>query len=143
VKNAWLGFLLVLLLSGCDTFNGEVDFYPGVLSDTLDLAVGECAEALGTLGICLDSITEDSRCPEGVVCVWEGNAGIQISVTGSDTLSHEMVLNTHSNFLNDTMFEEVYIALMEVAPYPSVNDALKQEDYLVRILVEKMSEEAE
>ena len=37
------------------------------------------------IGISFDRVVEDSRCPTNVVCVWAGEAVIELTVTGADT----------------------------------------------------------
>ena len=40
------------------------------------------------------AVTEDSRCPAGVTCVWAGNAKVQIEVGSNHRDSQTLTLNT-------------------------------------------------
>lgn len=140
VKRIWIIVLLIAFFAGCDQFNGEVDFYPEVMSDTLDLAMGDCEETIGKMVVCLDSVLEDSRCPAGAVCVWEGNAGIRLLVTDPDEVMHKIELNTFAAFNADTILQDIEIKLVEVMPYPQFDQATKQQDYAVRLFLQWMTD---
>ena len=46
-----------------------------------DLRVGQEITVAGTdMKVRFDSVKEDSRCPEGVDCIWEGNAKIALTL---------------------------------------------------------------
>lgn len=49
-----------------------------VTAGTLSLKVGE-TKKLGDLSLTLTSITEDSRCPQGVQCIWAGRVVAQVT----------------------------------------------------------------
>lgn len=52
-----------------------------VLGAEVSLAVGESAQFTAeNLELKLNAIPEDSRCPEGTVCVWEGQARFALSL---------------------------------------------------------------
>ena len=36
------------------------------------------------MAVTFKALTEDSRCPEGAVCVWKGNAGVVVSLSETD-----------------------------------------------------------
>lgn len=78
-------------------------------------------------------VAADSRCPEGVACVWEGNAEVVVRATGSDDASAELRLGTHQN--RSASFEGVTIELVSVLPHPKERVALRQADYEVTLRV--------
>ncbi len=57
-------------------FVSDFDQFPDLrLNDTILMPLGDClydSENQNTL--CFDSVVTDSRCPEDVVCIWEGEA---------------------------------------------------------------------
>ena len=75
----------------------------------------------------------DSRCPEGVQCVWEGNASVEFILT-TRTESYNFTLDTHTppNFKNDTIIEGLKYHLIDVVPYPVFG---KEQVKVVKILV--------
>lgn len=86
--------------------------------------------------ICLDSVFNDSRCPTGLVCVWEGDAIAAFSITNNDTIKR---FNLHSNkrFQNDTVIDGITINLLTIMPYPVKNGSIDPEAYSVEISVHR------
>ncbi|BAP32779.1 uncharacterized protein CHSO_3742 [Chryseobacterium sp. StRB126] len=74
------------------------------------------------MNITFKGISEDSRCPEGVNCIWAGAALAQIEVMGTST--RPVLLNLASidfparNYLQAAEFNGYTITLKEVTPYP-------------------------
>jgi len=85
------------------------------------------------ISITFDSLLEDSRCPIGVVCFWEGNAKI-----GFIFNSQIFELNTHHSFKNDTTLLQYNISLIRVHPYPHIDSTYNAEDYSTDIYVQKV-----
>ncbi len=84
----------------------------------------------------IDSVLEDSRCPEGAECVWEGNGKVRITVQAKNTEPEIFELNT--TLKPQVVFYENYaIKLVALAPYPKLNQSIKQEDYRVTLAVYK------
>lgn len=82
------------------------------------LALGEGEEgSLDDLVVRFVRVAGDSRCPEDVECVWEGNAEIEVEVRkGGEAVTLE--LNTSSGFATRaTAFGHAF-ELVELHPYP-------------------------
>lgn len=79
------------------------------------------------MNITFKGISEDSRCPEGVNCIWAGAALAQIEVMGTST--RPQLLNLASmdfpsrNFQKSADFNGYTITLQEVTPYPKAEGA--------------------
>ena len=84
----------------------------------------------------LDSIIEDSRCPEGAECIWAGNAKAKFNLTDAGN-NHQFILNTNTAFGSDTIFGEIRYKLINLLPYPSVNKPLQYSGYSAVITVTK------
>lgn len=84
--------------------------------------------------ICLDSIVNDSRCPTGVVCVWEGDAVAAFTFTKNNTV-RSFKLHTNSKFQNDTILEGFTIQLVQIIPYPISDQTIDPDDYRAEINV--------
>ena len=80
----------------------------------------------------------DSRCPIGVQCVWEGNAYVEFQLTTKQG-SHKFTLDTHDppNFKKDTLIEGIKYQLIDVLPYPIHNK--KQSAKTVTILANRFT----
>jgi|SRR5688572_16609752 hypothetical protein len=85
----------------------------------------------GKLTIKFKSLVGDSRCPQGVACVWAGNAEVILEVS-----KIEIALNTALD-PNEKVVGDYNIQLRDVIPYPKAGEELKPEDYSIKILVSK------
>ena len=83
------------------------------------------------------AILEDSRCPEGVQCVWAGNARIELAVTkaGEDTTSLE--LNTNDRYPVEAQYFDYTITLIDLKPYPKAAEQIDIENYTATIEIQK------
>lgn len=77
------------------------------------------------------TITEihDSRCPSDVVCVWQGKVDLKLEIESPQ--SGTLFLNTYDNLI-DT-FANYSFTLIEVLPYPISTKAIKQDDYIIKM----------
>jgi len=74
------GLLAFVILSGCARTTGDDTAYQASLGKEFQLRPGEMAEIHSEkLFVKFLNVTEDSRCPENVVCIWEGQATVEIS----------------------------------------------------------------
>lgn len=86
----------------------------------------------------LDTVLNDSRCPKGAACVWEGDAGVKFDLVLSDIRHYKFTLHTNSTFKTDTIVEDIKFTLLELQPYPILNSTIEPEEYVVKMMVEKM-----
>ena len=72
--------------------------------------------------ICFDSLIEDSRCPIGVECVWEGTAIAKFLFTVNQ-VQHAVTLSTikFPLFPSDTILMGYKIGFVNLLPYPDIN----------------------
>lgn len=81
------------------------------------------------MNVTFKGVSEDSRCPEGVNCIWAGAALAQVEVMGTST--RPMILNLASidypgrNYRQSAEFNGYTITLQDVAPYPKQQDGTK------------------
>ena len=74
------------------------------------------------------SVIEDSRCPEGVNCIWAGVAKIKIQLRKTGKPAKEFELNTNQMDKSIT-FEGHTIKLVTLTPYPKSGTAIKPAAY--------------
>lgn len=65
--------LILAVLTACSGRTGELD-------QPFTLAIGEEVR-FASLGVTLDEVVEDSRCPADVQCIWEGRTAFAVSLT--------------------------------------------------------------
>ena len=77
----------------------------------------------------------DSRCAEGVTCVWEGEVTITIGVAknGRDLGEFEITLHAGDEEKAFASVEEYAIRLISVAPYPKDGIETKRSDYVATL----------
>ena len=82
-------------------------------------------------------VTEDSRCPTGVVCVWEGRVSCLVEITYRGSL-HRVVLSEpgSTSWPPENVFEEYKIAY-HVEPYPQAGAEIEKEEYRLELTITK------
>ena len=113
------------------------DFDNLILNDTVYLSYRDCLnDSENQMYICLDSVLNDSRCPIGVYCFWEGNATVRLKYQKYDSKPVIFDLNTHKEFSSDTIIDRYKFTLLGLTPYPIAHQIIAQRDYKARILIE-------
>ncbi len=127
--------LLTVFLLGCNKNSDVTDQYNLSANPIITLKYKECID-ISDFGfkICLDSILNDSRCPSGVDCVWEGDAQVRFSIKKADEIKL-FRLHTQRNFQRDTTINGLKISLVSLTPYPGDGSAIDQKDYSAGIKV--------
>jgi hypothetical protein len=77
----------------------------------------------------------DSRCPAGTTCAWEGNAEIIVELTGFGNAA--AVLNTNPQFEQSYHYNDHTITLKELKPYPESGQTVDVNSYVAVLTVEK------
>jgi hypothetical protein len=125
---------LALLLAACGLSTG-----PGGGLETpqvVELAVGEEMQIPGTvLRVGFVGVASDSRCPIGVVCVWEGNAAAELGLAAGSGPTTPQVLNTSLD-PGSVDFAGVRVTLVDVAPWPVDGQPTDPADYVATLSVE-------
>ncbi|NJD21039.1 MAG: hypothetical protein FIA95_17355 [Gemmatimonadetes bacterium] len=134
--------LPVVLSSGCSESTGPGSdrqdiLVPGVQEMTL--RVGE-EKAVGNsvLRLAFGQVLEDSRCPIDVVCVWQGNALVELGVRAGMGPTVPIRLNTTLE-PRSTVWSGVRISLLELQPAPRAAEPTKPDAYQVKVRLEPVS----
>ena len=104
-----------------------------VRGGAVEIQIGE-EKAIGGLRIAFEGVEEDSRCPEGVVCVWQGNARVHFSATDRAGQRVEFDLNTGLQ-PRAHRFGGYTIKLEKLVPHPHVNREIKVDEYVATVSV--------
>lgn len=98
------------------------------------------------MNVTFSGITEDSRCPADVNCIWAGVAVASVQVMGTTTRPMTLNLattdNAGRNYFKSAEFNGYTISLAEVAPYPNSKDGVKAlaGNYKIGITIKKTGE---
>ncbi|MCA6067639.1 hypothetical protein JI747_010655 [Chryseobacterium sp. RG1] len=98
------------------------------------------------MNVTFKGISEDSRCPKDVNCIWAGVAVAQVEVMGTTT--RPMTLNLASadnkakNYNQSATFNGYTISLVDVQPYPNAAEGTKvlNGKYKIGITIKKAGE---
>jgi hypothetical protein len=135
MKTYLLIVLLALLDGGCSSTDKAFQKVP--LDEVFTLSHGAWAKVDDRFTLTFDSVAEDSRCPTGTQCVWEGNGAAVLLYESPDSSPLYFRLNTAGKFQQDTVIQHYRITLVELLPQAEVNRNLKQSDYQLKLKVER------
>ena len=107
------------------------------LGAAFTLRPGETANVGSTpLRVTFLAVTNESRCPSGVQCVWEGDATIALKVSsGASDVTVALHTNPHAPGVTDVVVEGYAITLQELTPYPVEGRQTNAADYRAKLLV--------
>ncbi len=120
-----------LLAIGCKASVG--------LGEEFSLAAGKGAVVRGeNLEITFLEVTEDSRCPKEVTCVWEGRARSLVRIISySIDVEIELTEPGLTDQGNDVIFRN-YLITYHLLPYPQANVETNRSDYRLRLTINKL-----
>ena len=127
IKNCLILSLIILGFSCANTDNGT--------KASVNLKVNGCFDKFeNDVKVCLDSVFNESRCPTGLVCVWEGDAVAAFTLTKNKNITR-FNLHVNDKFQKDTLIDGITIKLLNIFPYPVVNQQIDPKNYIVDISV--------
>lgn len=134
MKKYILSFIFLLI--------GTVLFSQNKASNTpvivLKVPLGKAVE-VENVTILFKEILEDSRCPQGTTCVWQGRARVLVEVSnnGLPPINKEIIIGTslQNESLDNLLFsdENLKIRALQLNPYPNVADTVNNKDYFLLI----------
>lgn len=129
--------LLFLLMLGTITFaqNTKTENV-----QSLKITQKKCLKKKG-FNLVLKELVSDSRCPEGVTCIWAGEASVVVSVYKDSKLveDHTMVFSMKKEEENKQWFSKYLpekqknIKNFSVFPYPKEGVQVNPKNYYVKI----------
>ena len=81
-------------------------------------------------------VTEDSRCPSEVVCVWAGQVKILVNISKDDEDLGDATLIADDDQAVKT-FDGYSVRLLKVDPYPISTEQIELSDYIIIMIVTK------
>ena len=109
------------------------------MGEEFSLSIGETAHLKGEqLQITFLEISEDSRCPRNVTCVWEGRAVAVIEVFQGDTAQQIMLTEQGISELSAKESFEEYEFQYRILPYPEKAEVqISPDEYRLMLTVKK------
>lgn len=107
------------------------------LEEEFTLAPGQVAIIQGeNLLVRFDRVVDDSRCPALVICIWEGNARIRLTVVQRGERAATIFLNTNAAFPTEAEYHDYDIKLVKLEPYPLTTRPIPQRRYRATLVVD-------
>jgi hypothetical protein len=135
--NINLVFLLVAILASCA--QDPIISRKVSLNEQFTIKAGQQIAIKGEkLSVQFSSVQNESRCPTGVQCVWEGNAAISIEVSKKRKKAEQAILNTNTAIQpNELAYKKYRIKLLGLNPYPRIDEKIEAKDYEAVMIVTK------
>jgi len=132
-----LSSLVILITSvSCQSGEGRIQ---ASIDNEFSLTVGQIAELKGEqITLQFEGIQEDSRCPKGATCIWQGRVSSILQIS-DDGLSSKIVLAEPG--LSDQYGKNTYKQYeftSHVQPYPELGKQISSEDYRLFLTVKKI-----
>ncbi len=107
------------------------------VDEPFDLSIGAGA-LVGPeeLRVTFAEVPDDSRCPTGMACVWEGDAVVRLDLVlmvGDTAVSGTVDLHTFDEFGSQAEFQGYLIELLDLQPYPGYDEPIDPTEYVATL----------
>ena len=107
------------------------------LDQEFEVRVGQWVTIEGErLRVTFSRVAEDSRCPEGVTCVWAGNAKVVLKLSKGRRRASTLTLNTGVD-PKQAAFHGYEVRLVKLDPYPKEKRRMRRRDYVATLVVSR------
>ncbi len=132
-----LSILTLLLSSGCVGRAGEIT---ANLGQEVELRIGQTVSVEGEqFEVNFVEVVNDSRCPEGATCIWQGEVSCIVEITYFESLYHKTLTQPGlTQEASRDLFEE-YSITFNVRPYPELGRDIKTDEYRLQLVIGKNS----
>jgi hypothetical protein len=132
----WLLALLLVFpwLAGCAS---QPNTNGVSLGQQFSLSPGQSASIAGEgLSVRFVEVINDSRCPQGVECIWAGEVSCQTEITYGDVVSTKVLVQPGLSQPAQADFDD-YDITFEVQPYPQAGKEINEGDYRLLLTFSK------
>jgi hypothetical protein len=128
----WILPLVLIFLLGCGPGDINAD-----LGERFTLAIGQRADIKSeSIGVKFVEVIGDSRCPQGVQCIWAGEASSVLEINHLGATYKKVLTQPSLTDPPQTDFFE-YIITFDLQPYPKAGEEIKDKDYRLELKIEK------
>ncbi|MDH4062787.1 MAG: hypothetical protein OEW19_00195 [Acidobacteriota bacterium] len=96
----------------------------------IELQIGQNAR-VASVTITFVRVSDDSRCPRGVTCIWEGDATVELRIQPEDGAVELMSLHANPGFTQEATAARVRVRLVRLEPSPEADRPVAAGDYRV------------
>lgn len=126
---------VVIGVLACATVDNVIVAEPGT---AFSLPLGRTA-TLGETGsrITFKRVTEESRCPTSVVCVWAGDAQIEVTVSRDGGPSASRIFSL-SGLNREGSVGDLFVRFVSLAPYPATPGPITPRAYVAELVIRRL-----
>jgi hypothetical protein len=125
-------FAVVAGVLACASVDNLIVAEPGT---AFSLPLGRTATVSGSGSrVTFLQVSEDSRCPTSVVCVWAGDARIRVIVSRAGRGEESQILSL-SQPNNEARIGNLVVRFVNLAPYPETPDPNTPRAYVAELVV--------
>lgn len=129
--------VLVLAAGSCASGTVRASVSPPV-GPGIVLAPGAAQrDADSGLTLTFEGVSDDSRCPRGTTCVWEGDATVRIRIESAALPPATHSLHTHDNFARAVDYGDWHLHLESLVPIPGADGPPRPDEYRATILIQR------
>ena len=106
---------------------------------SMNQGTSACLKTETEFTIRFNQVTEDSRCPEGVQCIWAGRVDVALTLA-KDGAAQNVELSSGDlgkGGKGEVVFNGYTVRLENVAPAKVEGSKIEQKDYTIRLMVSK------
>jgi hypothetical protein len=130
-----ISVVILTILSSCQSSEGTIKVS---LNDEFSLAIGQTAELQEEqLTIKFEGIQEDSRCPRGATCIWQGRVSCVLQVSDSSDSTKIVLTEPGLSDQYGKIIYKKYEFTSHVQPYPELGKKISSEEYRVLLTIKK------
>jgi hypothetical protein len=136
-----LYFLILLCVVLAASSCSRLDDVQVVLNEELCLSIGQHASVTGEdLAFSFEEVTEDSRCPSDVTCVWAGRVSCVVKLTHAGSSDRMTLTEPGLTSEYTTEVYEEYKLAFHVTPYPEAGKEMGDDAYRLHLIISKLPE---
>ncbi len=125
----------IALLVACASVKNPIVAEPDL---AFSLPLGGTATLAGSAHrITFLQVREDSRCPTSVVCVWEGDAKIEVTVSRNGGTGESATLGLKPPN-NEARLGDLVVRFVGLAPYPANPEPNTPRQYVAELLIKRL-----
>jgi hypothetical protein len=127
----------LLFLAACASGGANTPSPTPALNEEFTLAPGQMASVTGTnVRLTFDRVSEDSRCPMDVNCIWEGDAVVVLKVkVEAEEATREVHTQGGASRSRKAPVGAYMVTLVRLEPAPQSTAAIEPSAYRVTLLV--------
>ena len=124
------------VLVACDSATSPTHAVP--LGQPFELPVGQAVTIEDELLVLsFRSVSSDSRCPIGVLCIRAGEAVVALELRRLPSTTAPLVLKTDPQNEASAHFQSYQIELVELKPHPRLGETIASGQYVASLLVRR------